>query len=443
MSYIQRVSFVVALAAGVLAGPQADLARAQQGSTISGKLVDAVTRAPVVGAVVTLEGTTLTTTSRDGGTYRLSGVSPGSYRLVVTGAGFIPSRKTVDIGATPLMLDVELDPQLHFTDIVSVSPNARDQFESYQPTTVLAGQDLYKQLQGTLGSTLAVQPGVAERSFGPGPSRPVIRGLDGDRVLILEDGQRMGDLSSQSGDHGVTVNPASANRIEVVRGPAALLYGANAIGGLVNAITNEIPRGPVNGASGDATFDLGTAASEGGAAGDVTVGNGRFAFHASGSGRRSGDVDTPEGTIENTQSRYSAVNLGGAWTSDRGYLGASYGYDDSKYGIPLVEEGNVQLTPRRHSVTVRAEGREFSGPISSVRASVGVRRYRHDELEGDEVGTQFKNNIADVQFLANHRKVGALSGTIGVSGLTRSFEATGEEALSPPVDQTDFAAFLY
>src|SRR5687767_15865282 len=107
----------------------------------------------------------------------------------------------------------------------------------------------------SLGATLENQPGVASRSFGPTPARPVIRGLDGDRVLILQDGQRMGDLSSQSGDHGVSVNPAAAQRIEVVRGPATLLYGANAIGGLVNVITEDIPTTPVQGASGNFTGD--------------------------------------------------------------------------------------------------------------------------------------------------------------------------------------------
>ena len=133
-----------------------------------------------------------------------------------------------------------------------MSAEARSQFDAFQPTTVLSGQDLTKQLESSLGATLENQPGLASRSFGPAPSRPVIRGLDGDRVQILQDGQRTGDLSSQSGDHGVSVNPAAAERIEVVRGPATLLYGANAIGGLVNIITNEIPTRPVNGTAGEA-----------------------------------------------------------------------------------------------------------------------------------------------------------------------------------------------
>ena len=159
--------------------------------------------------------------------------------------------------------------------------------------------------------------------FGPATARPVIRGLDGDRVLILQDGQRTGDLSTQSADHAVTINPAAAQRIEVVRGPATLLYGSNAIGGLVNVITDQIPTTPQQGASGNVTFDVGSAAKEAGAAADVRVGNGRFALHAGGGGRRSGDVDTPEGEVVNSQSRSGFGNIGLAWTEHRAISAAA------------------------------------------------------------------------------------------------------------------------
>src|SRR5688500_6695023 len=165
----------------------------------------------------------------------------------------------------------------------------------------------------SLGATLENQPGVASRSFGPAPARPVIRGLDGDRVQILQDGQRMGDLSSQSGDHGVAVNPAAASRIDVVRGPATLLYGANAIGGLVNVITEDIPTRPIEGVDGTVTFDIGSAAKEAATAADIRAGDGTFALHAGGGGRRSGDVDTPEGELENSQSRGGFGNIGLSW----------------------------------------------------------------------------------------------------------------------------------
>jgi iron complex outermembrane recepter protein len=416
---------------------------AAQSVTVSGRLYHSVTLKPIAKATVLVEGTKLEGKSAEDGTFSIPNVPPGAYHLIVVAPGFVPARADITVGQGPVSRDVAVDPELHYSEVLTVGPDPRNQFDSYQPTSVLSGQDLAKQLQGALGSTLAVQPGVAERSFGPGPSRPVIRGLDGDRVLILEDGQRVGDLSSQSGDHGVPLNPAGASTIEVVRGPATLLYGSNAIGGLVNVISNAIPTKPVSGAHGGATFDLGSAAAEVGGGANLLVGNNRWALHAAGSGRRSSDVDTPEGEVENTQSRGGFGSVGVAYTAERGYFGGSYGYDDTKYGIPVVEEGQIQLTPRRHTFGVRAGGDRFNGPFSSYRVLFGYRHYRHDELVGEEVGTQFENNTADLNVQAKHRQIGRLTGTIGGSYLNRAFSATGEEALSPPVDENATALFVY
>src|SRR5688572_16325563 len=272
--------------------------------TVTGQVRRAGSLKPVANATIIVEGTKIETRSDAEGRFTLNGVPPGSDHVIIAAPGLMPLRAEVSItnaGAAPL--DALLDAEVHYTEVVSVSPDARDLFASYQPTSVLAGQDLNRELQATLGATMQAQPGVAERSFGPGPSRPVIRGLDGDRVLILENGQRVGDLSSQSADHGVPVNPASASRIEVVRGPATLLYGANAIGGLVNLIDETIPTKPVEGAHGAVLFDVGTNAREVNGSTAVSVGNGRWAANFGASGKRNGNFDTPEGEVENSQSR--------------------------------------------------------------------------------------------------------------------------------------------
>lgn len=415
-----------------------------QSATISGQVRQAGALKPVKGATVLVEGTSLTATTDNEGRFSVPAVPPGEHHLIVAATGLMPLRIEVTVGAAPpAPLDVLLDTQVHYTEVLSVSPDARDQFESYQPTSVLAGQELSKELESTLGATLGRQPGVSERSFGPGPSRPVIRGLDGDRVLILEDGQRVGDLSSQSGDHGVTVNPASASRIEVVRGPATLLYGANAIGGLVNVISDTIPSTPVQGVHGAFVADFGTAARDAGSAADVRWGNGRWALHASGSGRRNSDVDTPEGPVANTQSRSGFGNVGAAWTGSKGFVGASYGYDDTKYGVPFIEEGQVELTPRRHIVSAKAGASGLSGVVEGFRADVASRRYRHEEIVGGEVGTRFGNDTDEVNLMVRHRPAGRLSGTIGGWVLNRQFSAVGDEALSPPVRERGAAAFFY
>lgn len=419
-------------------------AQADGSLTVTGQVRRAGSLQPVPNATIIVEGTAVQTSSDKAGRFTLTGVPAGSAHVIIAAPGLMPLRADLQVvGGQAAPLDALLDAEVHYTEVVSVSPDARDPFASYQPTSVLAGQELNRELETTLGATLERQPGVAERSFGPGPSRPVIRGLDGDRVLILEDGQRVGDLSSQSGDHGVTVNPAAASRIEVVRGPATLLYGANAIGGLVNVISESIPTQPITGTRGGVVVDLGSAAGEVVGATDLSWGNGRWAAHGGVSGHRRGDTDTPEGDIENTQSRGGFGSLGVSYTGSRGFLGGSYGYDDTRYGIPFVEEGQVELTPRRHIMALKGEVTGLAGPFEAARADFASRRYRHEEVVDGEIGTRFENDTDEVNVLLRQRRRGKLTGTVGAWVLNRGFAAVGDEALSPPVKELGAAAFFY
>jgi iron complex outermembrane receptor protein len=417
--------------------------QAQPAAAVSGRLLNSLSGDAISGATVVIEELRRQTTSAPDGSFSFAGVPPGNYHLMVKADGYSSRRSEIAAGASVPSITVQVDPELHFEEVVSVGAEARSQFDSLQPTSVLTGQELAKNLGTSLGQTLENEAGVTSRSFGPAPARPVIRGLDGDRVLILQDGQRMGDLSSQSGDHGVAINPVSAQRIEVVRGPATLLYGANAIGGLVNVITNDIPTHSMKGVHGNTTVDLGSAAGEAGGAADILAGNGTLAIHAGGGGRRAGDVATPLGNLANSQSRNGFGNVGVAWTGGKGYFGGSYGYDDTKYGIPVVENGQVELTPRRHAFSLRGGGENLTGAFDSFRATLAVRRYTHDELSGGTVDTSFTNDTSELELLGSHRAIGRLKGSLGVWYLDRAFDARGEEALSPAVGQRGAAAFIY
>ena len=415
---------------------------ARQTAVLEGRLVNSLNGDPLTNATVVIDELKREVVSGADGTFRFDNIVPGTYHLWVRAQGYSSRRTEVTVPASaPIELRIDFD--LHFQEVASVSAEVRSQFDTFQPTSVLAGQELTKQLESSLGATLENQPGISVRSFGPAPSRPVVRGLDGDRVQILQDGQRTGDLSSQSGDHGVSLNPASAERIEVVRGPATLLYGANAIGGLVNVITNDIPTRPVQGTSGEVTLDLGSAAVEAGGAGHVQFGNGKFAVNVGGGGRRSDDFETPDGPVRNSHSRNGFSTVGGGWTGEKAHAGASYAYDDTKYGIPVVEGGTLQLTPRRHALTFRAGAERLTGAFDAFRATVAMRRYQHDELEGGEVGTNFTNDTTELQLMGSHRAVGRLQGSVGGWALDRAFNAIGDEALSPAVDQNGFAVFAY
>ena len=422
----------------------ATVVSAQEPVVLQGRLLNSLTAAPVGAATVVLEEQRRETTSDADGMFRFENLTPGTYHVSVRTTGYSSRRTEVVVpGPAGVPIDVFVDPDLHFQEVASVTAEARSQFDVFQPTTVLAGQDLTKQLESSLGATLDNSPGVASRSFGPAPSRPVIRGLDGDRVQILQDGQRPGDLSSQSGDHGVSVNPSAAESIEVVRGPATLLYGANAIGGLVNVLTNEIPTRPLKGLTGTIGGDLATNAIDAGTNANIQFGNGRYAMSMGGGARHADDFDTPLGEVDNSQSRSAFGSMGGAWTGERVHVGASYNYDESKYGIPVLEGGTLQLTPKRHAVTARVGAERLQGLFDGFRTTLAYRAYEHQELEGSEVGTVFTNDTTEFQVLGSHRSVQRLKGSIGGSLLGRAFDAVGPEALSPAVDQNGAAVFLY
>ena len=413
------------------------------GSTLKGRLVHAVSGDPVAAAVVMLHETRQQATTGADGTFVFADLRPGRYHVVVVSEGFSSKHLEIEVTGPETSHEFKVEPELHFSEVVSVSAEPRDQFTAFQPTAVLAGQDLTRELGATLAATLLTQPGMAVRSFGAAPARPVIRGFDGDRVQILEDGQRTGDLSSQSGDHGVTINPAASSKIEVVRGPATLMYGSNAVGGLVNVIADTVPTAAVHGLKGTVTTDLGSNAGQATGGADLWWGNGSWALHAGGGGGRAGDYTTPEGTVDNTQSRNGFGSVGMSWTGARGYVGGSYGYEDTRYGLPYVEDGQVELTPRRHLIGVKGEARQLSGFFNSVKSSFAARRYRHEEVVAGEIGTRFRNDTNEFELGAVHRPLGRFTGNAGAWFLDRAFSAEGEEALSPPIDQQAFAAFLY
>jgi iron complex outermembrane receptor protein len=425
----------VAAAQAPAAAPPADV----RGTVVAGE-----TRQPVAGATVTVEERRGATVKTDeSGNFTVQAPAGAEIHLRVSAGGFLPARVEVPVTRDLAPIEIVLQDDLHYAEAVTVGPAPRDPFESYQPTSVLSGQELDIKTEGTLGALLRTEPGVSERSLGPGPSRPIIRGQDGDRVLVLQNSQRTGDLSSQSGDHGVTINPSAATQVEVVRGPATLLYGANAIGGLVNVISNQVPTTPVTAPTGQTQVDLASNGGQAGVAGDLSVGNGRWALNLGASVRRAGEYDTPEGPVDNSQTRGAFGSVGVSRTSQDSYVGAGFQIDDTRYGVPVVHGGEIQLTPRRQVYNTRGEFRNLSGFFTSARGSVAYHRYRHDEEEGGEIATRFENDLFDVDLRATHRPVGRMTGTVGVSGYLRAFEAIGEEALSPRVEQNVFSAFTY
>lgn len=346
---------------------------------------------------------------------------------------------------------LELQPQ-----VITGNPLGSSQLAS--PTTVLEGDDLTLQQQGSLGETLNKQPGVSSSYFGPGASRPIIRGLDGDRIRILRNGVGALDASSLSYDHAVPLDPVNVERIEIVRGPAALLYGGNAIGGVVNTFDNRIPTEAINGIQGAGELRYGGADTTRSSAGKLEAGNGTFALHLDANARQFNDLKIPgyardrhapegeddsdqkKGRLSNSSGRQDGGAVGGSYTWDDGYAGISYSNYDSNYGSPA--EDDVRIRMKQDHYAFASEIRNLQGPFSSLKLNAGYTDYEHREIEGGEVGTTFKNKGYEARVEARHVPIGPLNGVIGAQVNRNEFSALGEEAFVPQTDTTTGALFI-
>ncbi|HET9532262.1 MAG TPA: TonB-dependent receptor [Blastocatellia bacterium] len=427
---------------------------AQSGGTLRGVITAQGQDTALHNVIVSIVQLKRSVETNDAGLYEFTDVPPGTYSVLAHLEGFPDIVKTVQVtgsGVTTLDFQMRLaGPREQIT--VTASGSEQSTFEAFQSVSSLDSTKLVEESHPSIGEVLDKEPGVAKRSFGPGSARPVIRGFDGDRVLILQDGLRIGSIGSQSGDHGEPVDVLSLERLEVVKGPATLLYGSNAIGGVVNAVTgHDLPH---TGVHGYITGIGGTTNNQAGVSGGAEYGIGKWLVWGNASGQRTGDYDTPIGEIENSKTRVGNGLLGFGRYGDRSFFSLSYGYDNRRYGVPfatLFEGGGgeeeepgeefIDLDMRRHDLRFNGGFRNTGSFVDAFRLTLSYSDYRHRELEGEEVGTTFDNDIFSYRGVFEQRKSGRFSGSFGFDGQFRDYRAIGAEALAPPVDQKSFAAF--
>ncbi len=310
------------------------------------------------------------------------------------------------------------------------------------PTSVLAGDALLLRRGSSLGETLNGLPGVSSSYFGPNASRPVIRGLDGERVRVMNNAGASLDASTLSFDHAVPIDPLVVERLEVLRGPGALLYGGNAIGGAVNALDNRIPRERLEGMTGSAELRLDGAERERGGAALLEAGDGRVAVHADAFSRDTQDLHVPRHSpkedgellaetdrVRNSSSNSQGGALGGTVFFEQGRIGLSGDTYQSRYGV--VAEPDVRIRMQRDHVGLAGEF-HGSGAWRKLRVNLNTTRYRHDEIEGSgEIGTTFETSGNEVRVEAEHAPLGALRGVVGGQFEDMDFSALGEEAFVP------------
>jgi iron complex outermembrane receptor protein len=343
-------------------------------------------------------------------------------------------------------------------DTVIVTGNPLGSSDVATPASALSGTGLILRRGSTLGDTLDGLPGVSSSYFGPNANRPVIRGQDGDRIRVLSNAGASLDASGLSFDHAVPIDPLVVERIEVLRGPAALLYGGSAVGGVVNAIDNRIPKAPIDGVSGAVEARLGGAANERAVSALVETGGPGFALHVDAFGRKTGDLRVPDfdrplddgGTerrrrVSNSASSGQGGAIGGSLVWDRGYLGASVDAYRNDYGI--VAEDDITIRMRRDKFALAGELRTPDGLVTTVRGQASSTDYRHQEIEGDgSIGTTFETRGSDARLEALHRSLplgaGRIEGTFGAQFESARFSALGEEAFVPSTHTRQAAAFV-
>ena len=375
--------------------------------------------------------------------------------------------------------------------VVTGNPFHRPGDEVTSNVAVLGGEDLIHRREGTLGDTLDSIPGVNSDTFGGGASRPVVRGQTAPRVKVLSDGAALLDASEISPDHMVATEPLLLDRIEILRGPSALLYGGGAIGGAVNLIDRKIPVAlPDDGGDADLEVRAGTADDEEAAVIGMTMGlGGPLALRVEAATRKTDDYEVPDFVTDRVDGSFSTMTTGSvglSWVGTDFYLGAAYSGQNGAYGLPghaheyetchphgsslhcgghdhgeddhghdhdEHDEGEAHGSGDRAEAPVvdlasermdlRGEWRDPFAGLERIRFRGGYSDYAHDEIDEGEVATTFSNEGYDARLEAQHAPIAGLRGVIGVQTARSDFEAAGEEAFLPKTRTDSTALFLF
>ena len=465
---------------------------AQETGTVRGTVTLAENGGPVDGALILVMGTGAFTFTDDGA-FEFTNVPAGTYDVIAQReqltAGF--QSVTIDAGETAAVdFELSLSPvREEVTVTASATVGAAATLQAFNAVSTVDSFEIAREAPNTIGEALEHEPGIANRSFGPGASRPVIRGFGGDRVLIIEDGLPTGDLSATSDHHGMTVDPNSAERIEIVRGPATLLYGSSVVGGLINIITphaayrnlltppESYGESLIDGTRAQLGADTGSANRQAGTYANLQHAQGNMLYWASGAKRRTGDYETPEGPVFNTAAELANARTGLGYFGDRAFASLSLTFENSRFGLPFEDifhshgqdDGGGHGHSHGHDEE-EAAGNEDDAAIDLTsrrrvgRFDLGLRNLNNDFLQGvrtgfhvidvtddhvdtiggpDSIDSRISNRNFIKRTLFYQRQLGRFTGRFGTELKFRDFQATGAEALAPRTDQSTLSAFGY
>lgn len=448
-------ALLLAAAAPAAAAPAAAARAVPPGSDappVAGRVQDEGGRPlPNVDVIVSEAGRT-TSTDADG-RFELRSLAAGVYHLNFLLVGYAPAHVVVTLPDSGQPVPVAVTMKASSVRLQSVqvtaTPTGTDPLAITQSTVELSGKELARNLGASVAQTLANEPGMAMRYNGPAANVPVIRGLTGERILVLQDGERSGDLSSASTDHALSVDPLSAQRIEVVRGPASLLYGNNALGGVVNVISNDIPTVVPTHVAGYVAGQ-GESVNPGGAASaELTAPLGKsVAVVGRLSARSLGDYRIGGGEKQfDTYSRNQGAVAGLGYVGDAASGGVVYRGTRFDYGLPTAAgdpEAGGHIEGQRNEGVGRFDVNVNRLGVQTLRLNGSAQWYRHDEVENTGVvGTSFDLKTQTANATARTLFAPGFTGAVGLSGLFKQYASTGEEALTPAANSASGGVFLY
>ena len=468
MTRIRPSLVTVALIAVALTAPAA---RAQR---ISGTVRSA--GQPVVGATVRLLELDRIDHTGARGEFRFDDVAPGTYRVFVGLTGYAAQTDTVRLtGASATLTFNLVQTAIPLEQIVvSASPTARPADEEYQSAESKSRQDFDNTPGTSFAEKISDLPGVAVRGNGSAPSRPILRGLGDNEVLVLENGLRMGDIATYDPAHATPIDALSIAQIDVVRGPAAILYGPNTIGGLVNVVTNVVPTASDHPVSGTVAVEGNTVSNEYSGYVNNVFTSGQSAFSVSGGALHAGDIGIPKGTytdpgtgaqfdlshIPQSDNKSSEAGAGYSYQGDFGMVGIGGNHYEMNYGIPGVPPNpdwlNVppttsRISQQRNTVEMRGLFNTDSSWVQRVKFNAAYNDYNHSEFPtaqdssgvSDPQANHFHKTELNATLELQQRTAGRLSGTVGLWSDVQDLTISGDQPLGPNSTTTDLAAFAY
>ena len=448
-------------------------------TTVTGTVTDTAGQ-PVAGAEVKIEGSRRVAYTDENGVYRFDDVKQPHIHLHVYSSNYIHGDNDLGDVSADQNVDFVLQPASVENIVVTANALQSSVLESVTPVTVIGADKLRKIEAPTLGETLKNAPGVHSTYFGPVSSSPVIRGNDGPRVKIVQNGLDVSDVSRVGPDHNVATTLSSATQVEVLRGPATLQYGSGAIGGVVNVVDKRIPQYQVDGVEGEAETSYSTVNNGSYTRADVTGGSGNIVWHVDGFYRDTDnadipgfasiepDEDEPNGELESSAMETSNIVAGLSYVAEEGYFGFAVEQLDNEYGVPGHSHAHGEEEHDEHDEEHEDEEHEehdhgeegvlldvdmtryqaagewhspFEG-LTNLKFAAAYTDYEHAEIEDGEPGTVFTNESSDIRLSAYHEEVNGWHGVFGLQFNHSDYNAVGEEAFTPANTTSSYALYV-